>query len=191
MGTTEPQSKANTKPTKIATSFAQQHEAKSIFHSLMHHINVDSLRACYNMLNGRKAVGADGISKEKYDIHLQNNLEKLILDMKRMAYRPGVIRQVFIPKEGAPNATRPLGISNVEDKLVQMKMHEILESIYDKTFLPCSYGFRSGIGCHDAIKDLHRYLFANEVETVLDVDLSNYFGSINRERLYGVSTTQN
>ena len=34
------------------------------------------------------------------------------------------------------------------------------------------------MGCHDAIKDLRDHLFGKEVQTVIDIDLSNFFGSI-------------
>ena len=98
--------------------------------------------------------------------------------MRRMAYIPGSVRQVLIPKEGKPGATRPLGISNFEDKIVQRMMHKVLESIYEPLFHENSYGFRPGRSCHDAMKALHAHLDTHEVETVIDVDLSNYFGSI-------------
>jgi len=98
--------------------------------------------------------------------------------MKRMAYRPQAVRQVLIPKEGKAGATRPLGISNFEDKLIQSRMQAILESIYEPIFLDCSYGFRPGKSCHDAIQDLHSHLYACEVEMVIDVDLANFFGTI-------------
>lgn len=61
--------------------------------------------------------------------------------MKRMAYIPGDIREVLIPKEGNPGATRPLGISNFEDKIVQEMTQKILNSIYEPIFLKSSYGF--------------------------------------------------
>lgn len=144
----------------------------------MHLFNEDSLRECFNELDGKKAVGADGIDKEKYGENLEENLRNLMANMKRMAYRPGAVRQVLIPKAGKPNEKRPLGISNFEDKIVQKMMQKILESIYDPQFLKSSYGFRREMGCHDAIKDLLRYLFKYETETVIDIDLSNFFGSI-------------
>ncbi len=145
--------------------------------------NMDSLRRCYNLLDGKKAVGTDGIDKQVYGQELENNLETLVDKMKRMAYRPEAVRQVLIPKEGKPGATRPLGISNFEDKLVQKQMQSLLESIYDPIFLNCSYGFRPNQGCHDAVRDLLNHLHRNEVETVIDVDLANFFGTIDHKLL--------
>lgn len=57
-------------------------------------------------------------------------------------------------------------------------MQKILESIYDPQFLKCSYGFRRGMGCHDAVKDLRQDLFKYDVQTIIDCDLANFFGSI-------------
>ncbi|MFY7697733.1 MAG: reverse transcriptase domain-containing protein [Legionella sp.] len=53
--------------------------------------------------------------------------------------------------------------------------------MYEPLFHENSYGFRPGRGCHDAIEALHGHLSTHEVETILDVDLSNYFGSIPQE----------
>jgi RNA-directed DNA polymerase len=60
---------------------------------------------------------------------------------------------------------------------------KILEAIYEPLFKPCSYGFRPGRGCHDAIKELQHYLWGNEVETVIDLDLGNFFGTIDHKIL--------
>lgn len=181
MGTLETQATTDTALTRIAWLSSQ--DRHRTFHSLMHHINVDSLRACCRTLSGRKATGVDGITKADYEVHLEAKLEDLITRMKRMAYRPGPVRQVLIPKEGKRGAKRPLGISNFEDKLVQKRIQEILESIYDPIFLDCSYGFRANRNCHDAIKALSDHLHRHEVETVIDVDLANYFGSIDHDLL--------
>lgn len=65
-------------------------------------------------------------------------------------------------------------------------MHKILESIYEPLFSENSYGFRPGRSCHDAIETLHAYLSTHEVETVIDVDLSNYFGSISHHEVINI-----
>jgi len=156
------------------------------FDCLMHHFNESSLEECFHQLSANKAVGVDGITKTDYEENLEKNLKALTERMKRMAYRPGAVRRVLIPKEGKPNATRPLGISNFEDKIVQKMMQRILESIYEPIFLNCSYGFRSGRGCHDAIRALHHYLYSHEVQTVIDIDISKYFDSIDHDKLLAI-----
>ena len=181
MGTLESQSPAVTVLDRIAKLSAHNSDKK--FHSLMHHINVDSLRACFHELDGRKAVGIDGVTKADYGEDLEANLEDLIARMKRMAYRPGPVREVLIPKEGKPGATRPLGISNFEDKLVQRCMQKLLEAIYDPIFIDRSYGFRRGRSCHDAIDAVMKHLYTSRVSIVIDVDLANFFGTIDHKFL--------
>lgn len=153
------------------------------FDGLMHHFNVESLRVCYSELDGKKAVGVDGIDKISYGIDLENNLEMLVSTLKSMSYRPGPIRQVLIPKIGKGAGKRELGISNFEDKLIQKMMHKVLESIYEPLFLECSYGFRPGRSCHDAIRALRNYLNEQTVEVVIDIDLANFFGSLDQNAL--------
>jgi retron-type reverse transcriptase len=153
------------------------------FHSLIHHFNVEALRSCFDRLDGKKAIGVDQVSKEEYGKNLRANLEDLVARMKRMAYRPQPVKEVLIPKDGKPGTTRALGISTFEDKLVQKRMQELLESIYEPLFWECSYGFRPKRGCHDAIKALRTYLDKEEVETVIDVDLANFFGSIDHQMM--------
>ena len=181
MRTLESQETTDTELSKIVCSSSR--DPQQVYHSLMHFINVDSLRGCFNSLDGKKAVGTDRITKLNYGQNLEANLEELIARMKRMAYRPQAVREVLIPKEGKLGATRPLGISNFEDKLVQKRMQAILESMYDPIFVDWSYGFRKGRSCHDAIKALSDHLYNNEVEVVIDVDLANFFGTIDHHLL--------
>jgi group II intron reverse transcriptase/maturase len=184
MGAAENQSITRTKLNRIA--LLSNGDAGRSFESLMHHFNQESLKECFHELDGKKAVGVDGINKETYGKELDQNISTLIAKMKKMAYRPGPVREVLIAKEGKPGATRPLGISGFEDKIVQKMMQKILESIYDPIFLNCSYGFRQGRGCHDAIRDLQHYLYANETQTIIDIDLQNFFGTIDHEILEGI-----
>ncbi|QGN94733.1 Group II intron-encoded protein LtrA [Piscirickettsia salmonis] len=103
---------------------------------------------------------------------------------------PGAVRLVLIPKEGRPGAMRPLGISNFEDKIIQKMTQKVLESIYDPIFLGNSYGFRPGKSCHNAIRALDYYLFSNRIESIIDVDLENYFGTIDHNLLIDMLETK-
>jgi RNA-directed DNA polymerase len=139
-----------------------------VFTHVIHHFNKESLLACFQELDGKKAIGSDGIDKVSYGSNLDANLQNLMDRMKRMAYIPGPVRQVLIPKDGKLGATRPLGISNFEDKIIQRMMHKVLESVYEPLFHEDSYGFRPGRSCHDAIEALHAHLSTHEVETIID-----------------------
>ena len=176
-----PESQDNTDTALAEITWLSANNPHQVYHSLMHQFNVDSLRSCFDRLDGRKAIGVDQVSKTMYGEQLRANLEYLIARMKRMAYRPGPVREVQIPKEGKKGATRPLGISNFEDKLVQKRMQDILESIYEPLFYDFSYGFRPKRSCHDAVKDLRNHLYKEEVEVVIDVDLANFFGKIDHQ----------
>jgi len=178
---TEFQYTTTTKLMRIAQ--LSQGDASKQFDCLMHHYNVESLRVCYQELDGKKALGMDGVSKQRYGERLEGNLMAVVERMQRMSYRPSPVRQVLIAKEGQAGAKRPLGISNFEDKLIQKMTRKVLESIYEPLFLDCSFGFRPGRSCHDAIQALGRHLLCNEVQTVIDMDLSNFFGSIDHRLL--------
>ena len=154
-----------------------------VFNQLMHHFNKENLLSWYQSLKGKAAVGIDGMTKEQYGENLDENLDALLEKLKTMSYVPGPVKQILIPKEGRNGATRPLGIGNFEDKIVQKGVQKILEAIYEPLFWNSSYGFRPKLGCHDAIKALRGHLYSHSVRKIIDLDLSNYFGTIDHELL--------
>lgn len=174
----------NTKLNRIA--WLSERDPRKKFECLMHLFNHESLLECFHELDKNKAVGIDGINKKSYAKKLDGNIQKLIAQMKKMAYRPGPVREVLIPKEGQPGATRPLGISNLEDKIVQKMMQKVLESLYEPLFLECSHGFRPGKSCHTAIRALQSHLYKNDIQTVIDIDLKNFFGTIDHQLLENI-----
>lgn len=174
-------SATNTKLKRIA--WLSTRDTGKRFECLMHLYNQESLIDCFNELEEDKAVGIDKVTKTAYGANLYGNIDQLITKMKNMAYKPGPVREVLIPKEGKPGATRPLGISNLEDKIVQKMTQRILESIYEPLFLNSSHGFRPGRGCHTAIQALLNHLYQNDIQTVIDIDLKNFFGTISHQLL--------
>jgi len=88
---------------------------------------------------------------------------------------------VFIPK--ADGRQRPLGVTTLEDKLVQRATVEVLNAIYETDFLGFSYGFRPGRSQHNALDALYAGLLTRKVNWVLDVDVRGFFDSIDHEWL--------
>ncbi len=79
-----------------------------VFTSIGHLINKELLKECHKEMDGKKAVGTDGITKEEYGARLEENLEELEEKLKKKAYKPKPAKRVEIPKENGK--TRPLSI---------------------------------------------------------------------------------
>lgn len=147
-----------------------------MFNNLGHLINLEMLQTCYHSLDGTKAVGMDGVTKEDYGKGLENNLRQLLMKIRRGSYHPKASRVVEIPK--ADGTMRPLAIACLEDKIVQEAVRRVVERIYEPVFLNSSYGFRPGRSCHMAIIDLKGHLMGWECRAVLEIDLRKYFNTI-------------
>jgi group II intron reverse transcriptase/maturase len=156
-------------------------EPDLVFTSLYHHISdVDNLRACYETLDGRKASGVDGVTKKQYGQNLERNLQDLSKRLKRMGYRPGPKRRSYIPKTGSERG-RPLGISNLEDKIVEKGVKRTLEPIYEAVFEDSSYGYRPGRSQHDCLDDLGRTIQQKKVSYVVEADVKSFFDKVNHD----------
>lgn len=149
--------------------------------ALARFIDVPALARSYRRLRKNAAVGVDEVTVEQYGERLEENLEALHRRMKAGQYRHQPIRRVHIPKEGGK--TRPIGVSTVEDKIVQGAVREVLEAVYEPVFVEGSYGFRPGRNAHDALRALHREVRRGAVRYVLEADIVSFFDSIDRTML--------
>jgi group II intron reverse transcriptase/maturase len=153
----------------------------TIFNNIGHALDIDLLRECYQELDGKKAIGIDGVTKEAYGKKLEDNLQDLLARIRRHAYKPQASRLVGIPKEDG--STRPLAISCFEDKIVQMAATKLLTAIYEPLFLPCSYGYREGVNGHEALRALMKYSNQFHKGATLEIDLRKYFNSIPHDKI--------
>jgi len=169
-----------TKLTRIAEVARTQPNEK--FTSLAHLINAETIKECHKQMSRKKAAGIDEVTKEEYELNLEDNIKDLIQRMKKQAYKPQPVRRVYIAKPGT-DKKRPLGIPAYEDKLVQAALAKILNAIYEQDFLECSFGFRPNRGSHDALKVLNKILNKKEINYVVDVDIRAFFDHVDQEWL--------
>src|SRR6202044_2789760 len=157
-------------------------DKKVRFTALLHHIyNLETLRMAYFSLKKEAAPGVDGETWRHYGEQLEGNLQDLSERLKRGAYRAKPVRRVFIPK--ADGRQRPLGVTALEDKIVQRAAVEVLNAIYETDFLGFSYGFRPGRSQHQALDALYTGLLTRKVNWVLDLDIRGFFDGISHEWL--------
>jgi RNA-directed DNA polymerase len=163
-------------------------DPKTVFNNLGHIIDKDTLRRCFHGLDGSKAVGIDGVTKDEYEKRLEANLDDLLLRIRRGSYHPRPSRIREIPK--ADGSMRPLAIACFEDKIVQEAVRQIVEKIYEPIFLNCSHGFRPNKGCQTALVALNRHLMSTDCGAVLEIDLQKYFNTIPHEPLIKMLKTK-
>jgi group II intron reverse transcriptase/maturase len=155
-----------------------QQDKKARFTALLHHVDIDRLRAAYWALNPKAATGVDGVTWREYGLDLEANLRDLHARVHRGAYRARPTRRAYIPKPDG--RLRPLGIAALEDKILQRAVVEVLNAIYEADFLGFSYGFRPGRSQHDALDALAVGIARQKVSWVLDADIRGYFDKIDR-----------
>lgn len=140
-----------------------------------------TLMAAWQQVKANKgAAGIDGQSIERFAAGADRYLGELAEDLKEGRYRAAAVRRVEIPKAGGK--LRPLGIPTVKDRIVQAAVKRVIEPIFEKEFLPTSYGFRPGRGCKDALREVDEWLKKGYTH-VVDADLKSYFDSIPHARL--------
>ena len=149
--------------------------------TLINYVNYENLKDEHNRQSSDKAVGIDGVTKQMYSEHLDENLNDLLTRMKAFKYVPKPVRRTYIPK--ANGKLRPLGIPSYEDKLVQGVMAKVLNEVYEPRFLDCSYGFRENRSVHDAIREVNQIVMTKKVNYILDSDIKGYFDNVNHKWL--------
>jgi RNA-directed DNA polymerase len=147
-------------------------DPRSQMRSIAHVIDQELLREAFDRIRKDAAVGVDGVTKEQYGERLEDNLRTLHARMKGGQYRHQPIRRVHIPK--APGKTRPIGMSTVEDKVVQNALTMVLTAIYEPVFCDGSYGFRPGRSAHDALRALNAAAMRGDCNWVLEADIESF-----------------
>ncbi len=173
MGTTE------LKLTLIAGHAKRDHNMQ--FTSLAHLLDREFLTQCFYSLARNKAKGVDNVGWKEYETNLMDNLDDLITRLKTKQYKPLPARRVYIPKDGKKK--RPLGISAIENKIVEKGVKTILESIYEQDFSDRSYGFRPNLNCHQALNELDDQIMRNPINHIVEADITGFFDNVSHELL--------
>jgi group II intron reverse transcriptase/maturase len=153
-------------------------EASYRFYALYDKISREDILA-HAWAQCRSNKGAPGVDGQDFaDVEaygVQRWLGELALALRKEEYRPDPIRRVFIPK--ANGKLRPLGISNLRDRVCMTAAMLVLAPIFEADLPPEQYAYRPGRNAQQAVIDVEEALFRGHPE-VVDADLADYFGSI-------------
>ena len=128
--------------------------------------------AVKKVAQGKSKKKADGKRCRRYAERSPRRLPILQEKLKSGEYQPEPVQRVWIPKPGSKEL-RPLGISPVEDRVVQMALRNVIEPIFEHKFAAHSYGFRPKRGAKDALRRVV-HLLQQGKSWVVDADIKGY-----------------
>jgi len=149
--------------------------------TLAHFIDRPWLDESWKRLNKRSASGVDRITARKYAEELDDNVDRLLRKLQSDRYQSSPLRRVYIEKSNGKR--RGLGLPTLEDKLAQQAVNLILTEVYEREFLPMSYGYRPGRTAHEALNAVKAAVVKGKVSWVVDVDIRGFFDEMDHEWL--------
>ena len=177
-GTSSPDN-ISTRLRKVAEQAKQAPDM--VFTTLAHHIDVVFLKEAFHLTRKDAASGVDQQTAAEYEEQLDSNLTSLLDRFKSGTYKAPPVKRVYIPKSNG--AVRPIGIPTIEDKVLQRAVAMVLGAVYEQDFLSCSYGFRPGRSCHQALETLWRGIMGMGGKYVYEVDIRKFFDTLDHGHL--------
>lgn len=126
------------------------------------------------------APGPDGITLEKFFLAFRDQWPEIRQQLLDGTYQPSPARRKSISKEDG--SQRHLGIPNVQDRLVQQAILQILTPIFDPGFSESSFGFRPKRSAQQAAVQVQTHIRAGYRHCV-DMDLSKFFDRVQHDVL--------
>ena len=175
----EPMESVSTRRRRIEM-VAQRHPNEPLT-ALNQHMDLNWMHEAYRRVRKDAAPGVDGQTVAEYGENLTENLRDLLARAKSGRYRAPPVKRAYVPKNEKED--RPIGLPTTEDKILQRAVVMLLEPIYEREFLPFSFGFRPGRSAHQALKYLREQCHKQKVEWVLEVDLRKFFDTVGHEHI--------
>jgi RNA-directed DNA polymerase len=113
-----------------------------------------------------------------FEYHLEDNLIELRDHLSSGQYRPGPYRSFYIhePKK------RLISAAPFRDRVVHHALCQLIEPVFERSFLPSSYANRIGKGTHRALNQAQAY--SRNYLYVLQCDVAQFFPSIDHTLLH-------
>jgi len=123
----------------------------------------------------------DQVTAEEYAVNLDDNLKALHKRLREGRYKAPPVKRVWIDKENGKK--RPIGITALEDKVVQRAVEMVLSPIYEQMFYDSSCGYRRGHSPHQALKELRDQCTRLNIKWIVSADISGLFDNIDHGHL--------
>ncbi len=152
-----------------------------VFNSIAHLLSPELLKESFKLLRKNAAIGTDEVSYSSYENNMDENLQKLHQSLKDRSYTATAIKRVWIDKGNGKK--RPLGISSIQDKIVQRAVTTLLNLIYEQDFYDFSYGFREDRNAHQALYYFRNQSMRHKIKWFINADIKGCFDNFDHKIL--------
>jgi group II intron reverse transcriptase/maturase len=144
-------------------------------------MDVDWLREAWRLTRKDGATGIDRVTADEFTADLERNLERLVTEAKSGSYRAPPTRRAYVPKSNGEQ--RAIAVPCLADKVLQKSVVMLLEPIFEHDFLDCSFGFRPGRSCHDAVEVVRQSMWDMGGGYLIEADIRKFFDTLDRRHL--------
>lgn len=158
-------------------------ELKYKWHSVYGQILFDrKLKAAWDKVKSNNGSGGiDGETVQSYASNEAENLKQLLTRLRLKEYKPSPVRRHYIPKKNGK--LRPLGIPNIEDRIVQQALVNVLEPKCEESiFHRWSCGYRPNLGAK-RVMQIITWNIENGFNFIYDCDIKGFFDNIPHKKL--------
>lgn len=170
-------------PAPYIPSAPQSADGRSMRNMKRYNHLFDKIISFGNLLLAAKKAQKGKRYKEKtalFNLNLERELIFLQAELSDMSYRHGGYRDFYIydPKR------RLISAAPYRDRVLHHALCNVIEPLFDRTFIHDSYACRVGKGAHAAVDKYTE--FSRKNRFVLQCDIKKYFPSIDRGLLIGI-----
>lgn len=147
-------------------------------------VSAENLFTAWDAFKSDKKMKKDVL---QFEWRLEENIFKLTRELKAKTYRHGVYSGFYItdPKR------RHIHKAEVRDRILHHAVFNILNPIFEETFISASFSCRVGFGTHKGVNALERITRrvsqnGTKVCYVLKCDIRKFFDSVDHKILMGI-----
>lgn len=151
-----------------------------------------SLHAAWRAISKRNKLskGIDKVTIKSFASNLDSHIKSIGIDLRSGNYEFSKLKPGTVVKPGSKKR-RPIQIPTVSDRVVMKALALHIQPTFARFDLPCSFAFIAGMerGVKAAIRRVHDLVGEGYVH-YFEADIINFFGTVNRSRLWGMFAKQ-
>ncbi len=141
----------------------------------------DNMRQAWEEVSKRDGTpGVDRVSVRRWRRNWEERLVNLAAAVRANTYRPSPLRHRWIPKKDG--GRRRISVLTLTDKVLQRAVLQVLDDVFERRFLSCSYAYRPKRSLYNAVGAIIRYRDRG-FGWVLDADIDGFFDNIDHQLL--------